>query len=515
MENEALKVFRVHSRYYSILDESGNGFPSGVGKEFIAQIPSDPAAFQGSPPPKSFSDGVYNTNRSAAVWKRGKIEYFRAEEDRLDGYRQRSPSPDTDRNYWGYSERPSIVKPSIAGRDAWTYIIDLDTDTFIVQAFHIASRTFRLDMIPVSMFAEVSDPSQLMVLPVSQRHMNTSFDFDSVFVELYKTTQPGLHSFTFPTHYSNLVHRQLRRFLMQNFMRHYDEIIHHVNADSQANTYTVRQLVYGLLNLCDPSVRLVFEHVSNSTGYQSITGSGKFAIPSWEPPTSSEYILRSVIIVLEPRMSILEFLQAAIGRAVSMAETHRECRNALIVSIDSVVVVTFTRSGAVDLAVSHTDTLLFCPRLLYSSSTNDHSRGINAVAAVFANNMHEPDRITPPALPAELWEEVFLHSTVSSQDAISRTCRFFRAISDRFPRFDGWTLERPWLADVTGFFAAGDKKDCLIRFFECEWNPTDQGYQTVLWVDGQPVELGIPLLVAYIDYKDWVWPRVKRSIVCG
>lgn len=53
MDSEALKVFRVRSRYYSVFDATGNGFPSGVGKEFIAQIPSDPAAFQGSPPSQS------------------------------------------------------------------------------------------------------------------------------------------------------------------------------------------------------------------------------------------------------------------------------------------------------------------------------------------------------------------------------------------------------------------------------------------------------------------------------
>lgn len=388
------------------------------------------------------------------------------------------------------------------------YIIDLDTDTLIVKVFHIASRTFRLNMIPVSMFAQVSDPAQLMVVPISECHMPTSYTYDSKYVAVYNRTQPTLHDFTYPAHQSNLVPTQLRRILMQNFLRHYYELIVHANDDTQANAYSFRQLLYGLLNLCDHSTRLVFEHVPDSTSYQCLNESGRFTVPSWEFPASSEYILRSVIIVLEPRMAILEFLQAAIGRAISMAETRPGCRNALIVSIDSIVVVTFTRNADDDLSVSYTDTLLFCAYMAYCSSNDTPSRGMTAATAVFASNTHEARRPAPPGLPAELWQEVFLQSTASSQDALSRTCRFFSGISDRFPRFDRWTLERQWRVDVAGFFAAGDDKDCLLRLSACEWNDTDRGYQAVLWVGGQRVRLGVPLFVVHVDYEDWICPAV-------
>lgn len=56
MNTEALKVFRVRGRYYSVL-ERRNGAPSGVGKEFVAEIPSDPDAFEGSPP--FFIESIY------------------------------------------------------------------------------------------------------------------------------------------------------------------------------------------------------------------------------------------------------------------------------------------------------------------------------------------------------------------------------------------------------------------------------------------------------------------------
>lgn len=49
MQTASLKVFRVRGRYYSLF-ERRNGSPSGVGKEFVAEIPSDPGAFEGSPP---------------------------------------------------------------------------------------------------------------------------------------------------------------------------------------------------------------------------------------------------------------------------------------------------------------------------------------------------------------------------------------------------------------------------------------------------------------------------------
>lgn len=45
----ALKVFRVRGRYYSIMEsDKCNGAPSGVGKQFLSEIPSDPDAFEGS-----------------------------------------------------------------------------------------------------------------------------------------------------------------------------------------------------------------------------------------------------------------------------------------------------------------------------------------------------------------------------------------------------------------------------------------------------------------------------------
>lgn len=376
-----------------------------------------------------------------------------------------------------------------------------------MRAYHIASRRFRLDMIPAAMFAQVSDPSQLMVTPIPQCHMTASYSFDRGFVALYRKSQPALYSMPSRPHHTNPVLRQLRQVVIKNVMRHYNELTFHANGDPEDNAYSIGQLVYGLLNLCDPSTRIVFEHVANSAAYQSLIGSEKYAIPTWDHPSSSEYILRSVIIVIETRMAILEFLQAAIGRAISMAETRPDCRNALIVCIDSVVVVAFTRSASAGLSVSHTDTLLFCPYLLYCSSTADPSPGMTAVSTVFASHVAPPHQRTPRGLPAELWEEVFLFSTAATQDGLSRTCRFFRAISDRFPRFDGWTLERPWRVDQTGFFAAGDDGDCIFRMDEREWTPTQDGYQTVLWVGATTVCLDIPLMVVFLDYHDWVWPR--------
>lgn len=44
----AITVFRVRGRYYAIFDSDHvNCVPSGAGKRFASEIPSDPEAFEG------------------------------------------------------------------------------------------------------------------------------------------------------------------------------------------------------------------------------------------------------------------------------------------------------------------------------------------------------------------------------------------------------------------------------------------------------------------------------------
>ncbi|KAL0635162.1 hypothetical protein Q9L58_005887 [Maublancomyces gigas] len=142
----ALTVFRVRGRYYSIFDSDiVNCVPSGLGKRFMGEIPSDPDAFE--------------------EWKSAKIRHYRAEEARLLNRRKAGMSPTTYGDFWGYSDEPSYMQPSPRGR-GWTYIIDLDTDTFTIKRTFMGNRTFPINNIPASMFACISDPFQLMVSAV-------------------------------------------------------------------------------------------------------------------------------------------------------------------------------------------------------------------------------------------------------------------------------------------------------------------------------------------------------------
>lgn len=77
-------------------------------------------------------------------------------------------------------------------------------------------------------------------------------------------------------------------------------------------------------------------------------------------------------------MKIPEFLQAAIGKAVSMAKTIPESDTALILCFDSVAVVYFTRTSGI-LTVSHTDNLLLCPVFSHYPWENMPDTGIDAV----------------------------------------------------------------------------------------------------------------------------------------
>lgn len=269
-----------------------------------------------------------------------------------------------------------------------------------------------------------------------------------------------------------------------------------VNGDSQADICIFRQLVYGLLNICDLSTGLSFERVWLTSLYESFIGSGRFAIPSWDYPDSSAYILSSVISVLEPRMKILEFLQAAIGKAVSIAKTRPESDTALILCFDSVAVVYFTRTNSI-LTISHTNNLLFCPVFYHYPLENMPNTGIDAVLHTFASHVREPCCTTPAPLPTELWEDVFRYSDASAKNSLGRTCRFFHSISKQLPRFDNWTLERACKDYNTVFVAMRDGERGIVRFEEKPnriWGP-ENGYQAVLYMGKHRVKLALPLLV--------------------
>lgn len=399
------------------------------------------------------------------------------------------------------------MEPHPPGRYGWLYVVDLDTDTFTIGGYKM-TRTFRIDKIPVSMFTSVNHPGQFMVSAVSRSHMVDPYNFDSELVALYNRSSPQIVSFrpTLDTAYrSSSV--MLRQMLIKHFLRHYSKIIEHSNANTEANTFRFRQLIYGLLSISDLSIKLSLEPVRFPVVYGRMLGEGVRAIPSWEPPDCSTYTLSSVIVVLEPRMRILECLQAAIGKAVSIAKMQPRSHTAIIASLDTVAIVYLTRTND-NITVSHTENLFFCPYHLYCSSDRIPSAGINAVLDVFASHIRSPCGLVPVPLPAELWDEIFSYSDHASRSALGRSCQFFRSLSERVPKFGCWTLDRAYhdshrfvdnhpdnLFLTTSHY---DGEKCvLVLEKNNRWTTgSNEGYQVVLYQAGQWMELELPLIVA-------------------
>lgn len=293
----------------------------------------------------------------------------------------------------------------------------------------MGSRKFPINNIPMSMFACISDPLQLMVSPVPQ-HVLDSPHFDSELVTLYQHSGPRVVS-TSPTLGTGNISRRvmIRQMLIRQFVGHYYLLFEEIRTDSQANIFFFRLLMYGLLNICNDSADLCFEPEMFPSTYKVLINSRhrQFLTPYWEIPAFTHYTLNSVIIVLEPRMHILEYLQAAIGQAISMANTRPEFQTALILSLDSVVIAQFTRTNNI-LTVSHTENLLSRPYHLLCSFEDASSVGIDAVIETFASQPRAPCTIPAP-FPAELWEEIFLCSAPSTKSALGGTCGFLRSIA--------------------------------------------------------------------------------------
>lgn len=192
----------------------------------------------------------------------------------------------------------------------------------------MGNRTFPINNIPVSMFAHISDPFQLMVSAVPQSILHSP-NFNLELLTLYQRSEPQLVSISYKAGTVNISRRvRLRQHLIQKFAANYSLLFELVRADSQANIFYFRLLMYGLLNICNDSAYICLEHEMFPASYKALINSSHrgFVTPCWEIPAFSYYTLNSVIIVLEPRMRILEYLQAAIGKAIAMANTQPEYR---------------------------------------------------------------------------------------------------------------------------------------------------------------------------------------------
>lgn len=115
------------------------------------------------------------------------------------------------------------MQPSPRGR-GWTYIIDLDADTFTKRTF-MGNRTFPINNIPASMFACISDPFQLMVSAVPECMLDSP-NLNLELVTLYQRSEPQVVSISNTAGAVNISRSVLlRQKLIHKFAGNYYDLL--------------------------------------------------------------------------------------------------------------------------------------------------------------------------------------------------------------------------------------------------------------------------------------------------
>lgn len=216
------------------------------------------------------------------------------------------------------------------------YIIDLDQNTFLVAIARYWTRVFRLDNLPRSLFESavarsttayrMEDDFTIFLDPVSRIHLpssDTAAEPDPVLLALYHTSSPKLRPSTpFPGVDTFSLRKHLRLVLLSIVFRKHVATFCRVNHIQDAySTRGFHELIYTIVNLARSSVEVRLQRDQcDKTPAESTRGRTAPRFLYDALPTTPEYWIDGVLVILEREITTLEALHAAIGNAVRLSD---------------------------------------------------------------------------------------------------------------------------------------------------------------------------------------------------
>lgn len=174
--------------------------------------------------------------------------------------------------------------------------------------------------------------------------------------------------------------------------------------------------------------------------------------PTWECPRKDIFWIGEVLVILEPRIAVEEFLHAAIGKAIDLIGYPRDrntgTRKAVIFSIQAVVIVSVNKGGLGEPDITYSENLPVitpsdCSWCRFFGGLHDApTAGLAAIMGVFARNRELYS--LPARLPLEICTELYNLCNLAPRESLAVSCRAFRAIERAHPHIGQWDLLRSW-----------------------------------------------------------------------
>lgn len=461
-----------------------------------------------------------------AVWIDEKLKYFEREQEMLDQGQPYESENDDDDGQWGvYAKEPSTEEPQGDLHLEWVYIVDLDNSCFTIRSGSGWSRQFKLGNLPYHLFERGHSKEGILVMPVSLEQMYSTTtpaaDYDVVQLDRFtkfsprqtmiKVSQEESH---FTTSLKLDSWKPLSQLLLEKFLERYIKTIKDLARPNNlailestglgghtSTAYRFRQIAYGILSLCDSPGRIRFR--KGTCSYQAPQKYEEPRHPDWEAPISSNIWMGEVLVILEPRITVQEFLYAAIGKAIDMigrsqVNASGTSRTAVIFSIQSLVIVTMKDGNDGEPDITYSQSLpVITPSdcqwyRFFGGFRTEPTPGLDALLNVFASQRESYS--LPAGLPFELCAEIYKLSNLATRKSLTATCLAFRAIETANPLIGEWELFNTWSHGNVGFVAARGKglARSVVDLEECGFRMT--GFKVGIFRGGHVIDLDLPWL---------------------
>lgn len=466
----------------------------------------------------------------------------RKTQDLKMGEQQRGGA-DGDECPWGvYDRKPSHKEPQGNIHIEWVYILDLDNNCFTVCQGSNWSRKFKMENPPRYLFEKNIAKKELLVMPIPLEYLYTTTTASTTSTASTASATPAtghdiVNLAQFTTFAPRLVTievseeshfkagacldswKPLSQLLLEKFLERYittfkdlaspksQAIFASTGLDHFTDTgYRFRQLAYGILNLCDSAGRIKFRRgrCYNRTGGKEPSTDP----PSWECPTSNVLWMGEVLVILEPRIAIEEFLHAAIGKAIDLVRRSRVTTGgirgtAVIFSLQALVIVRvrYADDSACGPDISYSQSLpVITPSecswtRCFGGLRATPTAGLVALLDVFARQ--SKSYALPAGLPVEICTQIYGLCHNATRKSLAESCHAFWAIVSTYPQIDGWELIHSWNHGNVGFLARrggpGMAKS-VVSLEECSFG--NYGFLVGLFNGRHRIDLDLPLLEA-------------------
>lgn len=346
LPNDCFACYIVDGNCFTILTR-GDGGPAGMGRKVINEVPIDSEEFKGTNLASPI-DPVPQYSNMEVEWKQLKIQHFVQESVRLLTIAEPKFNSQLDNPFYGYINKPTNGFPAEEAYSVqWTYIFDLDNDTFSVGVPYHNRRMFHLQHIPRSLFdpqtspnGEIFEMQQYRVLldPVPRAHLasiSVPVEPNTALVDLYQSCSPHIQPLlSIPDVATFHIRKYLRLHLSRIFSDSHRGVLQWIHTGKQARPHystsitepasllelRFRQMVYGMVHLSSSSVEVQFKtdrRYKYPVEWKYLRDIDQEKPLQWPVP-DAEYWIGNILVIQEMAMSTAENLHAAIGKAIQV-----------------------------------------------------------------------------------------------------------------------------------------------------------------------------------------------------